>query len=848
MIKKIKHTLALIILLFNASYTIAQTPEQERAFLITKMLQYIQWEDENKFMDYTIGLLNVQDSALIQEFNKLEGSRVKRKPIHIVEFHSISEIQPTTILYVPQLYNDSIYRFFDKSIKSSTLVITNNSTERLMTMANFLDDTGSDMLVFEINKLNMLLANFEMKSKLWFYGGIEIDLFDLYVASKDKARKSRQQLDSLALELKNQQQDLAEKESELIKQKMEILLQQSDIEYQKEEKQKLITDIIGREKELEAKNKELELKIREAAQKTKELVQKEKQIAIIESQIKQKEKEIEKQRAEEALQRKILEKQKAEMETQQKRIAEQKEVLGDQIELIRKQKFILIFTLIGLAIFLIMAFFIYRAYRVKQRINKELELRNKEIEQQKEEIMSQSEELKATADSLQNSNKMLAEKNAAIERSYRNAYLLSEFGQKLTASLNINDIIDMIYEYVKSLMNINIFGIGIYNEAKKTIDFQNFIENDKKLPKFSSKLNDPTSLGAYTLLHKKIVLSNDFQNEYKRYITNIKVRSEKVPESIITMPLVAEGKEIGVLTVQSYEKNKFKEHDLNNLQTLASHISIAIDNANVYGLLDNQNKHITDSINYAQTIQQAILPLDEHINQYINYFTLYRPKDIVSGDFYWIVIENENTPQQKVFVGAIDCTGHGVPGAFMSMIGYSILNEIVRVKKIYSPAEILEQLDQSINKDLKQDITDNNDGMDVCLCSIENNADGTFKVIYAGAKRPLLYKIQSQEDICSQKGDMRSIGGIRKRRNASPFNNHEFTFQKDEQIYLTSDGVTDQHNAKRKSFGRKRLKAALLEVYGKPLDEQKAHVEKVLDNFQGNEAQRDDITLLSVKF
>ncbi len=256
-------------------------------------------------------------------------------------------------------------------------------------------------------------------------------------------------------------------------------------------------------------------------------------------------------------------------------------------------------------------------------------------------------------------------------------------------------------------------------------------------------------------------------------------------------------------------------------------------------ILDLQNKKINASIQYAQNIQRAILPVKNQIENVFESFIIYKPKDIVSGDFYWFA-----QIQDKAFLAAVDCTGHGVPGAFMSMIGNSLLNEIVLEKKITEPAKILSLLNEKIIESLRQDETENNDGMDVCLIAIDLK---TKQITFSGAKRPLfIYKnaISQFEEI---KGDRLSIGGKKHTHEKEEFNNHIVETQSGDIFYLSSDGLTDQNNAERKRFGSNRLKEIILNNISEPMIKQKELIEKELNDFQQDEEQRDDITLIGIK-
>jgi len=285
--------------------------------------------------------------------------------------------------------------------------------------------------------------------------------------------------------------------------------------------------------------------------------------------------------------------------------------------------------------------------------------------------------------------------------------------------------------------------------------------------------------------------------------------------------------------------------------------------------IQQQNENIKGSIRYAQTIQKAILPLESRIESFFESFILYLPKDIVSGDFYWFTAINkkDNSIDAKsenaaieiqngfshlpdntlIFLAVADCTGHGVPGAFMSMIGNRLLNEIVNENKIFSPSKILTTLDEKVKKALKQEQTDNNDGMDVCLCCIEKMDNQTINVVFCGAKRPLFYYNSFANELVTFSGDRKSIGGIRTKRSLLEFSNTEFTVKKGDSIYLTSDGLIDQPSPDRKRFSTKLFTQVLTENIQRSMTEQGIALKSALDAYQEGGDQRDDITVLGIK-
>lgn len=260
--------------------------------------------------------------------------------------------------------------------------------------------------------------------------------------------------------------------------------------------------------------------------------------------------------------------------------------------------------------------------------------------------------------------------------------------------------------------------------------------------------------------------------------------------------------------------------------------------------IEKQNENIKSSIHYALTIQQALLPPQEELDKSFESFVLYRPKDIVSGDFYWMSRTQENQSDEKVFVIVGDCTGHGVPGAFLSLIGIKLLSSIINERKEYDPKVILELLNLNIRHALKQEQIGSDDGMDICLCRIEKTAEGKIKIIYSGARRPLYYT--SNQKINILPGDRKTVGG-RFYKNQE-FTNQELILTPGDRIYLSSDGIIDQNAPNRKKFGSKKLIKLLEESLPLSMQDQNELLKKELDNFQQNEKQRDDITLMGIKF
>ncbi|OJJ23335.1 hypothetical protein BKI52_02960 [marine bacterium AO1-C] len=258
-------------------------------------------------------------------------------------------------------------------------------------------------------------------------------------------------------------------------------------------------------------------------------------------------------------------------------------------------------------------------------------------------------------------------------------------------------------------------------------------------------------------------------------------------------------------------------------------------------LLDSK-RHTDQSIRAARSIQRAILPFEDRLrNIFDDFFILYRPKDVVSGDFYWV-----NEIDGKKLIAAVDCTGHGVPGAFMSMIGNTLLNNLIKFKHIYNPAQVLEMLHEEIQLVLRQHTSNDHSGMDIGLCMIEDSQEAAqVKVTFAGAKRPLFYIAKEETNLRQLKGTKKSIGG-HQREDISFVNQHVF-LNKGSKLYLGSDGYTDQNNKVRRKIGTESFVAFLEEIHHQPLYTQRDLLEQKLLEHMMDTEQRDDILLIGVQ-
>ncbi len=254
-------------------------------------------------------------------------------------------------------------------------------------------------------------------------------------------------------------------------------------------------------------------------------------------------------------------------------------------------------------------------------------------------------------------------------------------------------------------------------------------------------------------------------------------------------------------------------------------------------LLENNNR-ITGSIRSANLIQQLLLPMPQSIAAQFSSFVIYKPKDIVSGDFYWFTHRND---MSLVAVG--DCTGHGVPAAMMSVLMIRILDEITANKSEVSPAQILTEMQDKVVEMLKQRETDNCNGLDITIVKIKRH-DTTADLTIAGAKSYFAYYQNDTQTTTLVKGTRKSIGGIESSLN---FEDRELSLAQGDRIYLSSDGFIYQNNPDRKCFGSQRFTEIINQSANSPISEQKEIIENKLAQWQQDQPQRDDICVVALQ-
>ena len=447
------------------------------------------------------------------------------------------------------------------------------------------------------------------------------------------------------------------------------------------------------------------------------------------------------------------------------------------------------------------------------------------------------------------------ERTEEINQAYQNTKLLSQISKDIAESLEIETIISRVYKNINTLMDATCFGIGIYDPEEQYISMPGFIENGESMPDFGYYLSDER-LATHCFNRREEILISNYAEEYKDYIKGIQAPvSGKDSTSIIYLPLYLKEKIIGLITVQSFKENVYTEYHLDILRSLATTIAAALENARLYEnmedkvrertaelyhqkeIIEEKNKHITDSIIYAKRIQDATLPSIGKVRSYLNNsFVLFKPKDIVSGDFYWVEQVGDT-----ILFAVVDCTGHGVPGAFLSLIGHNSLNQIVNELNITKPSDILFELDKIVYKTLQNNLEETNikDGMDMSICALNTVSK---ELQFSGAYNPLY--LLREEELEEIKGDKIAIGSG---QTEQEYTNHIIQLKEGDCIYLFSDGYADQFGGpKGKKFKYSKFKELLVQYHKQPMIRQHDILDMHIEEWQGDLEQLDDVCVIGV--
>ncbi|MBD3639019.1 MAG: SpoIIE family protein phosphatase [Crocinitomicaceae bacterium] len=341
----------------------------------------------------------------------------------------------------------------------------------------------------------------------------------------------------------------------------------------------------------------------------------------------------------------------------------------------------------------------------------------------------------------------------------------------------------------------------------------------------------------FGLLIAIIIAALFISKKITKPIKILTAKAEELAEGNLDVHINVEGEdEIGTLS-KSFNHMQHSIKDLvHNLEEKVQERTKELQSQKE--MVEEKNREIVDSINYALRLQRAIIPTEAKVRSVLpDSFVYFKPKDIVSGDFYWM-----NVIDEKILIAAIDCTGHGVPGAMVSVVGANGLNRCVKEFNLRQPAEILDKLTDLVKETFESGEDKVKDGMDGALCSINLK---TRTLEYAGAHNPLWIIRKDGEEVIEIKADKQPIGDFDFRK---PFTNHAVQLNKGDQIYFFSDGYVDQFGGpKGKKFKYKTLKKLLFEIRDKSMQQQEEFLDITFNEWKGDLEQLDDVCVIGVR-
>jgi serine phosphatase RsbU (regulator of sigma subunit) len=483
-----------------------------------------------------------------------------------------------------------------------------------------------------------------------------------------------------------------------------------------------------------------------------------------------------------------------------------------------------------------------------ERLNYQLSLKERELQEKSLELQAAYQQLTQSAEDLR--------------VTYMNASVLSKIGQELTSSLDFEQIFERLYNQINFIMDAAVFGVFIYKSEEQVIEASFLLENAVRLRATKISMNEE-KLVVWCIKNRKEIIIGDSDAEFHLYVPTLQLVAGDKPYSVLYFPMIFEGEVIGAITTQSFRKHAYTSYHIDIMQTVASYTAIALYNAKSYSEVKKsheeineqrvqlakafeeirlQKEEITDSIKYAKRIQEALLPSIEEIKKtFPQSFIFYKSRDIVSGDFYWFTKKNN-----KNIIAAVDCTGHGVPGAFMAVLGSSLLDEIILEKGIQEPDQILEEINISLQQRLKQlnPTTATQDGMDIALL-VYDETKSNLK--YAGANNPL-YWIRG-DDLFEVQGDRLSVGGGDYFGKDRKFSAVSLDVKPGDLYFIFTDGYADQFGGERdEKFKYKRLKHLLLSIRNETMEKQMQILQDKHLEWKGNREQTDDILIIGLKF
>ncbi len=755
--------------------------QQIKTAFVYQFCNNIEWTDQD-FEEFTIAFLG-KDSLYIENLKILaETKKIKNTPIKVISSTNYNSL----LLAQPQVL--IVEKDYNENLKSIYYDIL------LKQILLITDQAGKQIYImlnfvkkegkitFELNRKNIEDQNLKILPKLLLLGGTELDVKELYKQKEKELAEERQIVQEQQEQLKVLQEKIAE-------QMIDIQKQSEIIEQKKKSVDSLLTQIKTQKKVLETQKQMLaqlqnsvKAQQKKLQEKTMLLMKQQDSIKVQKNRIAEQQKQINEKLTK-------LDELNSEINEREAAIEEQKKTmlkLQSVVSLQRKSMFLLIIFILLLGF---IVYYVFKNYRQKKELNQKLVQKNKEVEAQAEELRLINEEL---------------EKLSIVASHTDNVVIICDNKGKI---LWVNDSFYVVYGEMKDF-DVNVVGKYLA-EASASEDVKLAVEKlikTKKSVIYDKNYTDKNGNSFWLQTNLTPILKAD--NNLKNIVA---------VETDITKIKQAEA-----------------EISQKNSELIAQRDTIK-----------EQNEQITDSIIYAQNIQNAMLPDLSQLDNIFQHFLIYRPRNIVSGDFYWYYKMPQEESNETYFIVVADSTGHGVPGAFMSLIGIRLLTETIAEKKIFSPKDILEVMDNNLTLAMKSR-TKTFDGIDLALLKVEILESKTYQVTFAGAKLPIIIYKHQDKSVTRYRGSIRNIRSYS--TSDEVFENDTFLLSAGDIIYMYTDGYIDQNNVNRKRIGTPKFLEIIRENSEKTMEEQKQFFEKFLDNWQTNTTQRDDITVLGLKF
>ena len=484
---------------------------------------------------------------------------------------------------------------------------------------------------------------------------------------------------------------------------------------------------------------------------------------------------------------------------------------------------------------------------------------------QKHGMHMKSLQIKLKMEKVANENKIYKIKNKELERRSNDLKKLNSkletvthLGQELASQLDFEELLDLISSHINKVMKADILYVGLLDRDKNVISFPFYMQSKKRINREPISMDNESKFSVWCIKNEQDLVINNMDKETHSFIIKSGL-TNKLPASVMIVLLRVNNQIIGVLGIHSFDRKTFSDDKVSVVKALGAYVSIALMNAqvykkinNLYSLLEMKNKEVLDSINYSQRLQQAVFPKRKLINKkFKGCFIFYQPRDIISGDFYWM-----QQVEERLAFALADSTGHGVPGALVSLVCSNALDRSVNELGLANPSLVIDKAREYVIQTFNQSSNEVRDGMDLSFCVFEGR-----KVYYSGANSSLSIVRRNEHisNVCGEveivmrgtersilelKGDKQPVGVYEK---MFPFSQKELELIEGDIIYMFTDGYADQFGGKQgKKLKRIAFKKIVLELANTPIDEQQIGFEKHFQEWKKDNDQVDDVSIIGI--